>query len=186
MFELTLKLEDPSGVLSSLNSLSEFAFPEEIWWGTQQRLNKFMKDKAASIKRHNVAKSTYQWRKAKAARGTRVPTHIGETARVLSSTKVGMRTGTLLRDISESLSPGVYEAISINEQGIDNGFYLYMINAEVFDRKYPIRFENYLIRRGIIEESIAEVDDSQAQSLLDTLSDSVGNYLTSLWYSNVS
>lgn len=185
MFALTLELKDPSNILSKLMSLSDFAFPEEVWWGTQQRLNKFMKDRAAFIKRRNVAKSTYQWRKAKAARGTKVPTHVGETAPVLFSTKVGMRTGTLLRDISESLPPGVYEAISINEQGIDNGLYLYMINAEAFDRKYPIMFENYLVQRGIIEESLAEVNDSQAQSLLDTLSNSVGNYLTSLWYSNV-
>ena len=185
MFELTLELKDPSGVLSNLNSLSDFAFPEEVWWGTQQRLNKYMKDRVASIKRRNVAKSTYQWRKAKAARGTRVSTHLGETAPVLFSSKVGMRTGTLLRDISESLSPGVYEAVSINEQGIDNGLYLYMINAEAFDRKYPILFEQYLVRRGIIEEGLAEVDDSQAQSLLETLSNSVGNYLSSLWYSNV-
>ena len=185
MFTLTLELKDPSGILSKLNSLSDFAFPEEVWWGTQQRLNKFMKDRAASIKRHNVAKSTYQWRKAKAARGTRVPTHSGETAPVLFGYKVGMRTGTLLRDITNSLSPGVYEAISINEQGIDNGLYLYMINAEAFDRKYPILFEKYLVRRGIIEEGLAEVDGSQAQSLLETLSSSVSNYLTSLWYSNV-
>jgi len=185
MFELTLELKDPSGVLSSLNSFSDFAFPEEVWWGTQQRLHKFMKDRVSSIKRHSVAKSTYQWRKAKAARGTTVLTHVGEKDRVLSSSRVGMRTGTLLRDMSESLPPGVYESVNISEQGINNGLYLYMINAEAFHKMYPIMFEGYLVRRGIIDETLAEVDDSQAQSLLDGLSESVGSYLTSLWYSNV-
>ena len=185
MFELTLKLEDSGAALSRLDSLSKMAFPEETWWGTQQRLHKLMKDRAASIKRRNISKSTYQWRKAKAARGGRVPTHLGETAPVLHSHKVGMRTGTLLKDLANSLSPGVYEAVSINEQGIDNGLYLYMINAEAFDREYPTRFEKYLVRRGIIEEGLAGVDESQGQSLLDTLSESVKGHLAALWYSNV-
>ena len=185
MFTLTLEFKDPGGVLSKLASLSDFAFSEETWWGTQQRLQKIIKDRVASIKRRTVSRSTYQWRKAKSARGTKVPTHLGETAPVLYGYKVGMRTGTLLRDMANSLSPGVYEAISINEQGISNGMYLYTINAESFDREYPAMFEEYLTKRGIVKDGLAGVDESQGQSLLDTLSESVANHLTALWYSNV-
>lgn len=187
MFVLTLKLEDPNGTLSRLNLLSKLSFSEETWWGTQQRLHKFIKDKVASIKRHSVAKSTYQWRKAKAARGATVPTYLGETSRVLLSNRVGMRTGTLLGDMADFLLPGIYEAVSVNEEGTNNGMYFYMVNVEAFERKYPARFEAYLTRRGIIskDESLAGVSDSQGHSLLDVLSESVVNELTALWYSNV-
>ena len=185
MFELVLELKDLSETFSRLNLLSKLSFSEETWWGTKQRYNKLIKDRVASIKKRNVSKSTYQWRKAKAARGTRVPTHLGETAPVLAGYKVGMRTGTLLRDMANSLSPGVYEAISVNEQGINNGMYLYTINAEAFKREYPAVFEEYLTRRGIVKDGLAGVDESQGQSLLDILSESVVNELTALWYSNV-
>lgn len=185
MFELRLKLEDPGGSLSRLNLLSELSFTEETWWGTQQRLYKFMKDRAASIKRYSVSKKTYQWRKAKAARGSTVETYVGMRSPVLFSYKVGMRTGILLNTLANSLLPGIYDAVSINEQGIKNGMYVYKLNAEAFHREYPTMFERYLAGRGIIDESLGEIDDSQAQSLLDTLSESVVNHLTASWYSNV-
>ena len=185
MFTMTLELEDPSGVLSRIDSLSKLAFHEETWWGTRQRYNKLIKDRVASIKKRNVSRSTYQWRKAKAARGTKVPTHLSEKAPVLYGYKVGMRTGTLLRDMANSLSPGVYEAISVNEQGINNGMYLYTVNAEAFDREYPEIFEKYLTKRGIVKDGLAGVDESQGQSLLGILSESVASELTALWYSNV-
>ena len=187
MFTVNLKLEDPGGALSRLNLLSELSFTEETWWGTQQRLYKFMKDRVASIKKRNVSKKTYQWRKREAAKNSTVETYVGMRSPVLFNYKVGMRTGIFLNTLSNSLLPGIYDAVSINEQGTKNGMYVYMLNSEAFHRHYPDAFEDYLIGRGIIgkDEGLAGVDDSQAQSLLDTLSESVANHLTASWYSNV-
>jgi hypothetical protein len=186
MFELTLKLKNKSGILSRLDQLSDLKFTEETWWGTQQRLHKLMRDRATKIKRYSVSKKTHEWRKSRVANSGRVSTHVGEMAPVLSGPRVGMRTGTFLRDLANSVSPGVFEVIGVTDQGINNGIYFYGIDEKAFDRKYPTMFEQYLIKRGIIEDGLTVVDESQGQSLLDTLSSSVANHLNALWYSNVN
>lgn len=185
MFELTLELKNASRVFSRLDALSNLEFSEETWWGTKQRLHKLMRDRSTTIKRYSVSRKTHEWRKSRAAKNKKVPTHVGKVAPVLSGYRVGMRTGTFLKDLANSILPGVSETTGINEQGIKNGMYLYTIDENAFDRSYPTMFEQYLIKRGIIEDGFTAVNESQGQSLLDTLSSSVTNHLTALWYSNV-
>ena len=175
------------GALAKLIDFEQISFTEEIWSETRQRLSKFMASRVSSIRKRSVSEATRKWRKSMAVHGKSVETYKDSYRPVISGASVGMRTGTLLGDMETSSPPGIREEFGSNEMdNIPYGEYTYYIPADIFAKSYPSKYFNpYSVARGIVEESLVEVNEDQAYSLLDSLSVAVKNHLIAKWYSNV-
>jgi hypothetical protein len=162
------------------------SFPPSIWFEIEKELRQLASTRAAEIGSHSVAPATYKWRKAARKRsgaggeGVRggewsglVETYNGTFSEVNDSHQLGDRTGTFIKDYSDSREPGVTMAVGTHLAGrgvVQNGSFSYKINADEFANEYPRIFQDYLIGKGIIpDDGYLSLDEGREEQLLNSL-----------------
>ena len=158
-------------------------FPISMWDQSKNLLEQFLKRRVDRIKAHTVSHNTVNWRRRAAQANIRVRTHTNTKASVLGGSRLGMRTGTLLKDIAETREPWVKMAIT-DFYGSLNSRLLVKIDARKYYHRYPLHFQNHLITSGALPEGILGVPDTDENIILDSLKESVWRVFKKKWAEN--
>lgn len=159
------------------------AFPPQIWNRVEGAFKALTRHTARRISRFSVKPATRRWRKSMHDHNRRVETYVGEYKVPLKSPRVGRRTGTFLDSFRESKEPGVtVDTSGAGVFGLANGRFIYRINTENFAKAlnygYPVIFEQYLIKRGILSfGGFLGLNEAQEEYIFDLLDHDIDEYV---------
>jgi len=172
------KILDPSFI---------FDIPESIFARAEDYLREVMPMNVNLIKRKRVRRkidsiaagssgskwgSTYEWRVRMARLGRKVKTLEGAVAPVIPNIKAGMRTGTLLDQISGSKAPTVKISSGIFDSDLAMK---YSIDAGKYDRSYPIYFHQWISEVKGKEGGLLP-DEEDQERIMDIVTEDLMNW----------
>lgn len=173
MISFQLKISEKD--LRIFDRISNFVLPANEWEVTLSKVQGFISEQIEEIKSAPISQKLARWRKSMARNNRSVETLRGQKNAVLDSSSTGERTGVLFDSILEKRSPGVEASLSISEV---LSIYHLKVNSEKFVRKYPFKFEDHVLERGLVpDEGLLSIEEEDEAFILDSLERSVCNSL---------
>ena len=173
MISFEVKLSERS--LKFLDDFGNFRLTPMDWELPISRLHGQVSEIIEKMNSATVSSTTIKWRKQMAKKGNKVETLLGKKRRVLDSSQVGDRTGSLFAHILDRTVPGVRASLLI---ATELSSYKIEVLSDKYSKRgsvgYPEKFEEYAISRGLApEEGLLAISDEGAAFVLDALESAV-------------